>query len=715
MYYIHEVFITKKHVSSKEWQQFVDLINSYCTMFKKWYLKVVPDKTKLRFYLKLNKKLPFTINNLDAFLIGDCEKEINFSEGNSFFPRFLNQRENMVCAIDYCEVNNKGLFDSVVIEYRKSLFLKNNYNIYLNLRKNNRIKQYKLPDIPLGDFLAMDAEKTSRFEYKSPPKYLDISKAMHILQSDPEGCILKVDTFPYLQGDFYVSQSNYSFNKHSIILGSSGCGKSKFIGSFIENIYKNPILKRNYRVVIIDPHASLEQDVGGLGRVVDFKTNQDSVDLFVNDSNDVVASTELLMELFKTLIASQYNSKLERVLRHSLYLLLVDEDFNFTNLRMLLLDLEYRNGLIKKLNNKLPTSVVNFFLADFNDLRTTSYGEAISPIIGFIDEMEMLPVFNNKTSDNNLKDIIQNNFLSIFSLDRTKLGDKVIKTIAGLVMQQLLTLIQKRCFNEHIIFIIDEVAVVENPILCRFLSEARKYNLSLILAGQYFNQITEELRSSIFSNVVNYYVFRISKLDAQILVDNFDIQVPLDNTRERKLKLLTEQNNRECIVRIATNDVLMPAFKARTMNFSAIPRVPSLAVDTKKAKQEDTEPVGVTLSMPPQTPPQTPLENTSFSTSEAFDFGDELTKPTSKEPSITNESFTFEDITFNIPEKNEQIQTPPTLYKPKVRKYAYMFDTNLKKKSEPTYNITNDSNFTFDVGTINMDDILKTTSSDRGE
>ena len=68
-------------------------------------------------------------------------------------------------------------------------------------------------------------------------------------------------------------------------------------------------------------------------------------------------------------------------------------------------------------------------------------------------------------------------------------------------MQQLLTIIQKQEISEHIIFIIDEVAVIENPILSRYLSEARKYNLSLILASQYFSQISNELKNSIFANI----------------------------------------------------------------------------------------------------------------------------------------------------------------------------------------------------------------------
>ena len=309
------------------------------------------------------------------------------------------------------------------------------------------------------------------------------------------------------------------------------------------------------------------------GKVIDFKSSLDSIDLFINNNDDIVASTELLLDLLKSLIADQYNSKLERVLRHSIHLLLTDESFNFRNLRRLILDLEYRNDLIKKLKYNLPISVIDFFLSDFNDLKTKSYGEAISPIIGFIDEMEMIPVFNAKQDSENLKDTIHENFLTLFSLDRTKLGDKVTKTISGLIMQQLLTIIQRQEIAEHIIFIIDEVEVIENPILSRYLSEARKYSLSLILAGQYFNQISEKLKNSIFANVINYFIFRVSKLDANVLVDNFNMKIPLDDSRDRKIKLLTELNNRECIVRIESNGVLLPAFKGITLDYTSIPRI----------------------------------------------------------------------------------------------------------------------------------------------
>ena len=140
-------------------------------------------------------------------------------------------------------------------------------------------------------------------------------------------------------------------------------------------------------------------------------------------------------------------------------------------------------------------------------------------------------------------------------------------------MEQLFLLIENNKIKEHLIFVIDEVPVVENKILESFLSEARKFNLSLILICQYFNQISESLKLSIFSNIINYFIFRVSRIDANILVNSFDMKIPLDNTLDAKINLFTGLNNRECIARISIDNKLQKPFKGTTTFFKSIPRI----------------------------------------------------------------------------------------------------------------------------------------------
>lgn len=572
MWMTAELYLIKKNISKDEWFELIKIISSYNGFFRSWKIVVINDKNQIRYFVKTKCSLPATINRLNSFLLKPV-KEIRSPKYNYMLYSFFKFNSNVIDLINYSEVRNKGDFKYLEISFFKLFEDKVKAKVEYYLDKNGIVKKYSVIYAEATSILAVDFEGNKRYFCRSSPKYLETIKILPLLCTDSNNALFFIDAFPYVQGGFYLKQNNFSFDKHSIVLGSSGSGKSKFISLLINNINKNECLRKKYKIVVIDPHAALEEDIGGIGKVVDFKSEIDSIDLFINNSEDVVSSTELLLELFESLIADQCNSKLERVLRHSIYLLLTVEAFNFRNLRKVILNLEYRNDLIKKFKYILPISVIDFFLTDFNDLKTRSYGEAISPIIGFIDEMEMIPVFNSEQKSDNLINTIKNNFLVLFSLDRTKLGNKVTRVIAGLIMQQLLTIIARHEINEHIIFIIDEVAVVESSILSRYLSEARKYNLSLILAGQYFNQISSQLKNAIFANVINYFIFRVSKLDANLLVDNFNIKIPLDDSRDRKIKLLTELQNRECIVRVDFNGVLLPAFKATTLNCPSIPRV----------------------------------------------------------------------------------------------------------------------------------------------
>ncbi len=574
MRYTYEIYLTNKFVKPEDWRSLINHLNTFNKFFKKWYLFMRFEGNTVRYFTNTVCLLPPTINGVNSFILKETDLIAPDSTPLISAKYFAKPNENAVDIYNELKVKKKRQITGLQLEFKKAPFSDNKTHMYAYTTKNGINRTYALCSSSPEQLLSVNFEANYNLLFKKAPKYLDISKSLHILQSNPANALLEVNAFPYLQGWYFLDQNSINFDKHSVILGASGCGKSKFIGSLIKNINTSDIFNSRFRIVVIDPHASLENDIGGIGRTIDFRSLEDSINLFSNSNEDKVVSVELLLDIFKGLIPNGYNSKLERVLRHSLTLLLSVNKFNFTNLRNLILELEYHNQTILEAGDIIPQSVKEFFLTEFNDIKTKSYTDAISPIIALIDELEMIPVFNKMDIPTDLHETINDNFLTIFSLDRTKLGDKVAKLIAGLVMQQLLILAQNYTFSEHIIFIVDEVSVVENPILMRFLSESRKFNVSLILAGQHFSQISSSLKQSIFANVVNYYIFRLSQGDANELVDNINMKIPLDDTREQKVKFITDLQNRECIVRLLARDTLMPAIKCRTTDFTPHPRPP---------------------------------------------------------------------------------------------------------------------------------------------
>ncbi len=579
---LSEIILTDEHIEPQAWLDLLNAISKLNGLFRSWTMYAKIELNEVHFFCQTSRILPPIINSLGDFMIKKLDitedELLDFTsrKGKPFI--LTNKEKNVLDIFDKVESSRKQelkLAKMSIFSYRKNHFFTKTRLFFEKANKRKMIQRKALFVIP-HHFFSIDFSIYTRFFYlKYENEYLDIQKALPLLRSEKHNAILKIDTFPYLADDFYLSQNTFDFDNHSIIIGSSGTGKSKLASSIISNMNQEISFSTNYKVVVIDPHAALEKEIGGLDntKVIDFKSLDNSSDLFMNSpKKDILSSVELILSLFQTLMADQFNSRLERVLRHSVHLLMETNCLNFTNLRKLILEMEYRNNLINQYKTNLPESILNFFLTDFNELKSNSYQEAIAPIISFIDEMELLPAFQKEGLKPQVKDMIGDNFLTIFSLDQAILGQKVTKTISGLVMQQLLELIQSYSYEEHIILVIDEVALIENPILSRFLAEARKYNLSLILIQQYFTQITEELRNAIFANVSNFYVFRVSKSDAMLLENNMHMNLAVRNSYKIKLKMLTELKNRECIVRVSSNGVPLPAFKAKTLEFVPFPR-----------------------------------------------------------------------------------------------------------------------------------------------
>jgi hypothetical protein len=594
-----EIYILTDQLTAEHWTKLYETLFTHLGALNKFELTFCCTDNIVRVFLVCNKDVGTLSNNLEGILLRPVasdelrlpaswagEHNVQLVAGGNLLD--LKEKYGIKKSKDlqFAQFRVSSLSRQKAV-VRASLYFKDAAG---NWFKSNKL----MTALPVAQ-LAIDFTANTRYLKRDLPQYLNIEKSLHMLSSENVAALFKVDTFPYFSRDHYLNLASFEFDKHSFIVGASGSGKSKLISLFVDRLWTTA-LKMNYRVVVIDPHNDLSEDFRYLEdkKVVNFSS--ESAQLFSGAATDITAATELTATLFKSLLDDVPSPKLDRVMRFSLFVLFTAQSMSLQTLKRFLSEVELRNQIIKHVEGYVPANIVHFFGAEFNEMRTKYHNEAVSPIIALIDEMQLQPTLVGE-GELSLAKTIQENFLTVFSLNKVSMGERVVKTVAGLLIQQIFLLAQARAFTQKVILIIDEVSVVQNPALAQMLAEARKFNLSVILTQQYFGQIDKDLQAALFANVYNYYVFKVSEEDARALEGNLNIDLPKQvveegakkglSVQDMKVKLMTELHPRQCLVRVLANGRVVPAVVARTMD---APTASATAVLTSQLRAYRQEP-----------------------------------------------------------------------------------------------------------------------------
>lgn len=582
-----ELYLMQDVFDKAAWQKTMLAFAQYIGFLKTYKLVMRVENSTVRYFLGASKDVGILSSNLEGVVlrpVAPAIVDLPTKVGSERFVQYVGGG-NLLDLREKYQVKRGKTLDYAVFSIRAVNVEKAHVSAQLyfkNLAGTYSVATKTLLSLP-SHLFAVDFVANTKYLRKKQPKYLDIQKSLHIMRGEDAGAVFEVDTFPYLPHNYYLPLQSYDFDKHSFIIGASGSGKSKLISLLVDRLNTAEGLRQNYRVVVIDPHASLQEDLQHVAgnAIVNFKGQDDGAELFGGAGTDISAATELTGTLFKSLLADQYNPKVERVLRFSLFVLMTAQVMSLDKLKRLLTDIEFRNDILKHVNDYVPHNIVQFFQTDFNELRTKNYNEAILPLVSLVDEMQLQPSLAEQNENaSSLNKLINENFLTVFSLNKVSMGEKVVKTVAGLLMQQIFLLAQAHAFNQKVILIIDEVSVVQNPSMASILAEARKYNLFVFLTQQYFGQIEKDLQDAIFANASNYYVFRVSEEDARALEGNLTIEIPKEillsekekgiKEAEVRVRMLTDLNVRECFLRLSSEGRILPCVKARTVDMVAV-------------------------------------------------------------------------------------------------------------------------------------------------
>lgn len=435
--------------------------------------------------------------------------------------------------------------------------------------QTNRLEtyQYIFFKFPYS-FLTFKIGASSPYKLYNKQEELDLSQV--VLQFAGNYPLGAIDSFSLpSQPKFYLE--SFEFFRHTAIVGQTGVGKSKFIELFLQKFLASP-LKEDTSVVLIDPHDAIASNLQDKVPFKKIDFQQNSVNLFFNRA-DPTLSSELTLLLFETLLSERWNDRLKRLLRYTLFLLFSIQKLEIPFLRTFLTDILTRKEVLKQFSG--ADNIRAFFDTEFIEFQTKFYDTTFIPILNLIEELNFIPAILQPANAQmfSIEQLMQENKLIIFSLNRMKLGSAATRMIVGMIIQYIFMLAQTRAIDKKIILGIDEVPIVENKALPQILSEARKFDLGIWLAMQYLGQLSGEILDSVLANIYNWFAFKVSSDDAKILADNIEIQFTTEfakrakdlgfSTKDIKEKLLTSLNPRECITRIYTNGRFTQAFKMK--------------------------------------------------------------------------------------------------------------------------------------------------------
>ncbi len=325
-------------------------------------------------------------------------------------------------------------------------------------------------------------------------------------------------------------------DRHMYVIGKTGMGKS----TLLENMAIQDI-QNGKGMAFIDPHgktADLLLEYVPQERIKDviyFAPFDTDNPVSFNVMEDVGADKRHLvanglMSAFKKIWVDAWSARMEYILNNILLALLEYPDSTLVGVNRMLADKDYRKKVV---DNIKDPSVKSFWVDEFakyGDRYMQEAGAAIQNKIGqFISNPLVRNIIGQPKSSFDVRDVMDTKKILIINLSKGRVGEANANLLGSMIITKIyLGALSRADASEtklkalpSFYLYVDEFQSFANESFADILSEARKYKLSLTIAHQYVEQMSEEVRAAVFGNVGTMISFRVGAFDAEILEKEF--------------------------------------------------------------------------------------------------------------------------------------------------------------------------------------------------
>lgn len=334
--------------------------------------------------------------------------------------------------------------------------------------------------------------------------------------------------------------------RHQYIIGKSGSGKSALL-----SWQSRQDIAKNEGICVIDPHGDLIEDA------LAHTPKERAKDVIVFDPSDgerpmglnlLEASTPEekdrasldAMEIFIKLFGNEiFGPRIQHYFRNGCLTLMDDEEEGATliDVPRLFVDDEFQRYKVSKCKNAVVRSFWENEIAKTGAREKEEMIPYFSAKFGpFVTNTTMRNIIGQPKSAFNIREIMDTGKVLLVNLSKGKIGD-VNAQLLGLIfvnkvnmaaLSRADTLQRER---KRFYLYVDEFQNFITDAFATILSEARKYELGLIMAHQYIGQLvgktesygqsSTKMRDAVFGNVGTIMSFKIGAEDAEYMAKEF--------------------------------------------------------------------------------------------------------------------------------------------------------------------------------------------------
>lgn len=320
--------------------------------------------------------------------------------------------------------------------------------------------------------------------------------------------------------------------RHIYTIGKTGMGKS----TMLENMAIQDI-KNGNGVAFVDPHGSTAEKLldyvpearvkdviyfapFDLGNPISFNVMEE----VGRDERHLVANG--LMSAFKKIWVDAWSARMEYILSNVLLALLEYPGATLLGVNRMIADKDYRKKVVEKVTDP---GVRSFWLDEYAKYTDRYTAEATPAIQNKIGQFTSNPLIRNiigqPKSSFDFRQAMDDKKIFIINLSKGRVGEGNANLIGSMLITKIYLAAMSRAnmaptalrLAPMYYLFVDEFQSFANESFANILSEARKYKLSLTLAHQYIEQMSEEVRAAVFGNVGTTVSFRVGPFDAEVL------------------------------------------------------------------------------------------------------------------------------------------------------------------------------------------------------